>query len=193
MKKAIITAITVVVVAVLVAVAVYVTKKPHTVSDFSIYPCRFDRATSLSIDNANGRMVLAQSKPGEWRIESPYHEQIAREPHTALMQFLMARMFIDAQSDLSETEKSRLQKPDATKVTFYNGDQILCGFELGQGYKLPTVDAERRWIFPEGSQTAYRTFVHLMDFGVLFEQPFGAWRERMMIQVPMCIKAVPMH
>ena len=184
MNKKILCIVFILIVAALAVTAFFVTRKPHNVSDFSMYPCRFDHATSLAIESKEGRLVLSQAVPGEWRITSPYSEQIAREPHTELMQFLTARMFIDEQSALSPDEKSRLQKPDATKVSFYNGGQLLCGFELGQGYKLPTVDAERRWIFPEGSATAYRTFVPLMDFGLLFEQPFGAWRERLMMQIP---------
>ena len=184
MNKKILIAIAVICAAILAVTAFLVTRTQHTVSDFSIYPCRFDRATSLAIDSSDGRLVLAQAQPGEWRISSPYNEKIAREPHTELMQFLIARMFIDEQAVLSADEKQRLQKPNAKKVTFYNGDQVLCSFELGHGYKLPTVDSERRWIFPEGSEISYRTFVPLMDFGPLFEQPFGAWRERIMVQIP---------
>ncbi len=184
MNKKILIIISVILVAALVVTAYFVIRKPHTVSDFSIFPCRFDRATSLAIESAEGRLVLSQAAPGEWRITSPYSEQIAREPHTELMQFLIARMFIDEQISLSPEERSRLQKANATKVSFYNGEQLLCGFELGQGYKLPTVDAERRWVFPEGSTIAYRTYVPLMDFGPLFEQPFGGWRERLMMQIP---------
>ena len=184
MNKKILIIISILLVVALVVTAYFVIRKPHTVSEFSIFPCRFDRATSLAIESAEGRLVLSQAAPGEWRITSPYSEQIAREPHTELMQFLIARMFIDEQIAISPEEKSRLQKASETKVSFYNGEQLLCGFTLGQGYKLPTVDAERRWVFPEGSSIAYRTFVPLMDFGQLFEQPFGAWRERLMMQIP---------
>lgn len=156
--------------------------KKHTVSDFAFYPCQFIQSNKIDITSQTQKLTL-QKSGSNWEIIHPYHEILNMDAESALNTFLASKMMIDEKRTVSAQERERLQSDHPTHVTFYNGTQELCGFELGRSYKLPTVDSERRWLFPDNTSDAYRTFVPLQDFGELFEQPLAGWRQLQMLNL----------
>ena len=155
--------------------------KKHTVSDFAIYPCPFQKADKIKMFSEHQQVTL-QKQQQKWKMIAPYQEGINSGAEMALNQFLASKMLIDEKREITSEEKVKLESDHPTHVAFYQNDKELCAFELGRGYKLPTVDSERRWMFPKDTSLAYRTFVPLQDFGTLFEQPVSGWRILQMLE-----------
>ena len=166
-----------------IAIGFIVSKqRKHTVSDFAFYPCPYVQSDHVIITTPSTKVHFQKSHNG-WEITQPYQEAINLDAETALNTFLASKLLIDEKRTVSQEERQRLQSDHPTHVTFLKGTQELCGFEIGRGYKLPTVDSERRWIFPDDTSDAYRTFVPLQDFGEMFEQPLAGWRQLQMLPI----------
>lgn len=163
------------VVILLTAALILIPRVQHTVSDFSVYPCDFSQSDTITIDDP-GRHIELVREGFDWSMRVPYSERLDLGAEEQLKHFLNASILIDEKRIGSESELEVLRSENRTKVLFSSSGNPLCGFELGRGYKLPTVDSERRWILTEGA--AYRTFIPLMDYGPLFEQPTAGWRSR---------------
>ena len=163
----------VVAVILLVAAVILIPRTRHTVSDFSVYPCDFSKADMIAIDEPGRHIELVRDGQA-WSMRVPYSERLDAGAEEQLKHFLNASLLIDEKRDGSESDV--LRSENRTKVSFSASGKALCGFELGRGFKLPTVDSERRWILADGM--AYRTFIPLTDYGPLFEQPTAGWRSR---------------
>ena len=150
------------------------------VSDFAIFPCEFNKATQIDITDSS-RHVIFKKENGHWMISAPVSEPMDSNAEYALNSFLHSKLFIDEKREVTESEKSDLAVPSPTFLKFSQAEKTLCELELGHGYKLPTVDSERKWVF-QGPK-AYRVFIPLMDFGPLFEQPTIGWRNRIWLQL----------
>lgn len=182
MKKWII--ISVVVLAILGTVCGLVwQQKRHTVSDFSVFPCEFRMTDTIVVDSSAEKYTLKRQS-GTWHVAEPINEALDAFAASDLDRFLASKVFVDEKREVTEDEKARLRHERPTHVTFSGAGQNLCTLELGRGYKLPTVDSERRWVFMDGDAHAWRTFVPLMDYAQLFEQPLVNWRHRMLLEIP---------
>lgn len=147
----------------------------NTVKDFSVYPCAY--ATADEIDfSAPGRQMTLQRERDTWVLSKPQHENIEDAVLAEFRLFMNSRIFIDDKRDLASQTKSDFEASIPTVVAFKKDGALLCEFELGKSLKLPTSSDERRWIFPKGQNVALRTFVPLIDYGLLLEQPTFAWR-----------------
>lgn len=182
MKKAIILGI--IAVAVLIAIlGIMQMRRPHTVSDFSFYPCKFAQSDEISIDTPMQHVRLKRDA-GTWRMAEPYDEALDMVARSELERFLYSKMFIDEIRPLNDETRHDVQNSTPTHLVFKGGGEVLCAFELGQGIRPPAADAERRWVFPDGEDEARRTFVPLMDYGPLFEQPVSGWRHKKGFESP---------
>ena len=172
-KKIIILCVAVVILC--VAAFILIPRVQHTVSDFSVYPCDFSKANAIVIDEPT-RHVEFVREGRDWFMRAPYSERLDAGAEEQLKHFLNSSILIDEKREGGESELAVFRSENGTKVSFMADGKALCGFELGRGFKLPTVDAERRWILADG--VAYRTFIPLTDYGPLFEQPTAGWRAR---------------
>jgi hypothetical protein len=179
MKKVILASV---VVLILLGIALWVFMPSHKrkVADFSVFPCEINKADTVQIETGDQRITLGHVS-GDWRIVKPVAEELDWGAYQAFGAFWASKIFVDEKHEINPEEKQRLSKQIPTFVEFIQKDKTLCRLELGQGIKLPTVDSERRWVFMDNM--AYRTFIPLMDYGQLLEQPVAGWRVRTLEQL----------
>lgn len=173
MKKAIII-LAILLICLGIAAGVLLSGHRHTVSEFEFFPCRFEESDQIEITHL--QKIQFQKEGQTWQLTQPVREPVEPQAMQQLAQFLHAKMFVDDQRELTPQTRQSFSVQTPTVVKFYQNNKELCEFELGIGQKYATADAERRWIFM--GDKAYRTFVPLMDFGPMFEQPASAWRMR---------------
>lgn len=161
----------------LIALAVFAVSnaRKHTVGDFSRYPCAYDQADEVEIRAPGRAMTLARSG-AQWMLTAPRKEPIDDGALAQFNIFMSGRFFIDAKIDAGDQTRKDYEAPIPTHVSFKKDGAELCAFELGKSVRVPSADDERRWVFPDGTQTAVRTFVPLIDYGKLLEQPTFGWR-----------------
>ncbi len=161
----------------LIALAVFLVSnaRKHTVGDFSRYPCAYDQADEIEIRAPGRAMTLARSG-AQWMLTAPRKEHIDDGALAQFNIFMSGRFFIDAKIDVDARTRKDYESPIPTHVSFKKNGAPLCAFELGKSVSVPSADDERRWVFPDATQTAVRTFVPLIDYGKLLEQPTFGWR-----------------
>lgn len=164
-----------------VVLYVMIGDRQHTVKNLNRVPCAFDQVNRLQIDGIES-MTMVKNREG-WSFEAPVREEVDRGAQGALNRFLGAKMFYDDVRDCREAPCERLKSDRPVHVVMSHDETPVCAFELGNGSKLGTYDAERRWIFID--DTAYRAFIPMMDFGPLLEQPIAGWRNRLALDVAM--------
>ncbi|MBR4985418.1 MAG: DUF4340 domain-containing protein [Proteobacteria bacterium] len=181
MKKLIVIGLAVLAVGVGILVFGGVLKRPHTVSDFSVYPCAYSGADRIVIKQS-GRETELSRESGEWRLLKPVDEAVDMDAGVALNNFMFSKLFVDRHETVTDESWGAYAGEVSTHVGFYKGGAELCSFELGSGEKTGDVDSERRWVRSGGD--AYRAYVHLLDFGRVFEQPTAGWRDRRWLKLP---------
>lgn len=164
-------------------------RRQNTVSDFALYPCAYTTADEIDI-SAPGRAMTLSLANGKWRLTRPYDEAIDEGALSQFNIFMQGRLFIDAKVDVDAQSRKDYESPVPTRVAFKRGGTTLCAFELGKSVQLPTTDDERRWVFPDGSQSAVRTFTPLIDYGKLLEQPTFGWRMKKIYETHAPIDAI---
>ncbi|MBQ8036100.1 MAG: DUF4340 domain-containing protein [Proteobacteria bacterium] len=180
MKKLIVIAVVILAVGVLIVVFGGVLKRPHTVSDFSVYPCAYRGADRIVIAQQGHETEFSRAS-GDWRLTRPVDEAVDMDAGVALNNFMFSKLFVDRHEVVTDESWKSYAGDVVTAVKFFKGEQELCAFELGVGEKKGDVDSERRWI--RSGNDAYRAYVHLLDFGRVLEQPTAGWRDRRWLQL----------
>lgn len=164
-------------------------RRQNTVSKFGLYPCAYTTADEIDI-SAPGRSMTLALRDGKWRLTRPHDEAIDDGALAQFNIFMGGKLFVDDKTDVDAQTRKDYESPIPTRVAFKHNGDTLCAFELGKSVQLPTTDDERRWVFPEGSQTAVRTFVPLIDYGKLLEQPTFGWRMKKLFETNADIESI---
>lgn len=163
-----------------ITAAFFLHKGQRKVADFAIFPCNFAAADAIDISDSTRKIHLSFQN-NHWKMTSPVEENIDPGAEQELKRFLRSKLFIDEKQSQNEIESQNFDNAVPVTLKFSKSNDTLCEFKLGKGYKFPTADAERRWILSNNS--AYRTFIPLMDYGPLFEQPTAGWRNKTWLEL----------
>ena len=155
-----------------------------TVRDFSVFPYPLHTADKivLSHGQTSFEMSQVQSQSGmTWQITSPVHAPLSDWGRSILLRLSKTQtIFIDTREPATGTDAAtdhrRLAPQDEVIATFMRDNQVIARLTFGSGKREATANAERRWVFVEGDDTAYRIFTPLYDFGEPFLAPMRAWR-----------------
>jgi len=164
-----------------IGVFLYQTNAKHTVGDFSTFPYELQRADKLAFVRGTERFEVSRTN-GVWRVTQPIDAELSDWGTNALNQLMRSRIFVDtrepAVSSLAGGDYRRVE--NAVTVEFSSGETQIARVTVGSGKREATADAERRWLFVEGDETAYRVFVPLSDIGEVLTQPLSAWRNTLL-------------
>ncbi len=167
-----------------IGIYLYQTSAKHTVGDFSSFPYAVQQADKLVFERGADRFEIARIH-GVWRVTQPIEAALSEWGTGALDQLMRSRIFVDtrepANSSLAGEDYRR--QANAVTVGFWNGETPIARVTVGSGKREATADAERRWFFVEGDETAYRVFVPLTDIGDVLMQPLSAWRDTLLSRI----------
>ena len=162
----------------------YNASSQHTVGDFSYFPYEL-RHSDRIIFNRDGSDFELVRENGNWHISSPINAPLSEWGQNALNILMTSRVFVDTREPAKFTADGsdyRRAQNDVS-VEFFKGNERIVRMTIGAGKREETSDAERRWVFVDGDDSAYRVFVPLTDFGETLSQPLSAWRNTLLAQI----------
>ena len=173
------------------ALALWTHTSPQTVRDFSTFPYSIQAFDKLVLTQHGQtfeieRVPLAQG--GIWQITSPVRAPLSDWGLSVIERLSKApAIYIDMREPAQWTNVGEDPRhlPDDTRVEaeFLRGGKTIAKLTFGQGKREATANAERRWVFVEGDDTAYRVFTPLYDFGAPFLAPMRSWRNTLLLAI----------
>ena len=155
-----------------------------TVRDFSVFPYPLHTANKIVLSHGQTSFEMSQVKLPKgmtWQITSPIQAPLSDWGLSILLRLSKTpTIFIDTREPAHDiqaaTDHRRLAPQDEVVATFMRDNQVIARVTFGSGKREATANAERRWVFVEGDDTAYRVFTPLYDIGEPFLAPMRVWR-----------------
>lgn len=155
-----------------------------TVRDFSDFPYAIETFDRLVLTQHGQSFEIAreaQAQGETWRIVSPIEASLGDWGISVLQRLSKPRsLFIDIMEPAqlpTQEDYRRLPAEETVTAEFLRDGRRLAKMTFGKGKREATANAERRWVFVDGDETAYRVFTPLYDFGTPFFSPMRAWRD----------------
>ena len=162
----------------------------QTVRDFSTFPYSIQSFDKLILTQSGQsfeieRVPLSQGG-GTWQITSPIRASLSDwglsvVEHLSRTPAIYVDMREPAQWVGSDEDPRRLPDGARVEATFLREGKVIANLTFGRGKREATANAERRWIFVEGDDSAYRVFTPLYDFGTPFLAPMRSWRNTLLL------------